>query len=207
MGTPVGLVHCMLTLLFVVVLVHGWAQDVRAPKLALRSRVDQLLHAVMALSMAAMPWVTIHAVAGGLLSGVFTVAALWFLLPADRRAGNRAAAVVHRLPRAAGMAAMAWMLRTPHTGTAHDHLHGALPASGPILLNGQEAGHLPSGSAITLSLASYLLACALWSLTRPMPTLRSAVSTARRAAAATPLRHIDDGAMALGTAVMLVLPH
>ena len=69
-------------------------------------------------------------------------------------------------------------------------------------------GDLASGgSVITLWLASCLLAYALWSLTRPMPSLRSAVSAARRAAAATPSRHVGEGAMALGTAVMLVLPH
>ena len=112
----------------------------------------------------------------------------------------------HRLPHAAGMAAMAWMLRVPHTGTspAHAH-HGA--AARPTGPGAPGAGVPLDGSVITLSLAFCLLAYGLWSLTRPMPSLRSAVSAARRAAAATPVRHVGEGAMALGTAVMLILPH
>ncbi|MFJ6087905.1 DUF5134 domain-containing protein [Streptomyces sp. NPDC092369] len=205
MSTPLVLVHCMLTLLFVGVLLHGLAQDVGMRATGFRVRVDQLLRAAMAVSMAAMPWVALGAGPAAAASGVLTAGALWFLLPLGRRVGGGTAAVAHRLPHAAGMAAMAWMLRVPHTGSAPDHLGAAAPhLAGP---DGLGAAPLNGGAAGTLSLACGLLAYALWSLSRPMPALRSAVSAARRAAAATPARHVGEGAMALGTAVMLVLPH
>nr|WP_234357150.1 hypothetical protein [Streptomyces sp. NBRC 110028] len=55
-------------------------------------------------------------------------------------------------------------------------------------------------------LAVYLLVCALRSLTRPMPWLRSAAAVAHRAAARDPYGYLRDGAMALGTAVMVLMP-
>ncbi|MEU5893335.1 DUF5134 domain-containing protein [Streptomyces sp. NPDC047461] len=202
MGRSVVLVHCLLTLLFVAVLLQGMARGVGSPRTGFGARVDRLLAAAMAASMAAMPWIDVRAGPAAVAGGVFTAGAVWFLLPV----GRRTAAMTHRLPHAAGMAAMAWMLRVPHTGTgpAHAHLGSAAHATGPGALG---AGDPLGGSVITLSLASCLLAYALWSLTRPMPSLRSAVSAARRAAAATPSQHVGEGAMALGTAVMLVLPH
>ncbi|MDQ0605368.1 hypothetical protein QF037_009713 [Streptomyces canus] len=205
MGTPVFLVHCLLTLLFVAVLLHGMAPGVGSPRTGFGARVDQLLAAAMAVSMAAMPWIDLRAGPAAVAGGVFTAGAVWFVLPVGRREASRRAAMTHRL-HAAGMAAMAWMLRVPHTGTgpAHAHLDSAAHSTGPGAL---DAGDPLGGSVITLSLASCLLAYALWSLTRPMPSLRSAVSAARRAAAATPSQHVSEGAMALGTAVMLVLPH
>ncbi|MGK3940086.1 DUF5134 domain-containing protein [Streptomyces caeruleatus] len=206
MGTPVVLVHCLLTLLFVAVLLQGPARGVGSPGTGFGVRVDRLLAAAMAVSMAAMPWIDVPAGHAAVAGGVFTAGAVWFLLPVGRRETGRTAATIHRLPHAAGMAAMAWMLRVPHTGTgpARAHLRAAAHSTGPALLG---TGVSPGGSAITLSLASCLLAYALWSLTRPMPALRSAVSAARRAAAATPARYVGEGAMALGTAVMLVMPH
>jgi len=211
MGAPVVLVHCLLTLLFVAVLVHGLVRGVgsprRSPRTGLGAGADRLLAAAMAVSMAAMPWIDVRAGPAAVAGGVFTAGTVWFLLPVGRRrlAGGTAA-MPHRLPHAVGMAAMAWMLRVPHTGTgpAHAHHGAAARPTGP----GAPGAAVPlDGSVITLSLASCLLAFALWSLTRPMPSLRSAVSVARRAAAATPSRHVTEGAMALGTAVMLVLPH
>ncbi|MDH6553765.1 hypothetical protein M2160_007865 [Streptomyces sp. SAI-117] len=206
MGTPVVLVHCLLTLLFVAVLLHAPARGVGSPRIGFGVRVDQVLAAAMAVSMAAMPWIDVRAGSAAVAGGVFTAGAVWFLLPVGRRDGGRRAAMLHRLPHAVGMAAMAWMLRVPNTGTgpAHVHLGSAAHSHGPGALG---AGVPLGSSVITLSLASCLLAYALWSLTRPMPSLRSTVSAARRAAAATPSRHVGEGAMALGTAVMLVLPH
>jgi len=206
MGTPVVLVHCLLTLLFVAVLMHGLARGAGSPRTGLGVRVDRLLAAAMAVSMAAMPWADVRAGPAAVAGGVFAAGAVWFLLPVGRREAGGTAAMTHRLPHAAGMAAMAWMLRAPHTGTgsAHPHLGSAAHSTGRGVLG---AGVPLAGSAITLSLASCLLAYALWSLTRPMPSLRSAASAARKAAAATPSRHVGEGAMALGTAVMLVLPH
>ncbi|MER7926046.1 MULTISPECIES: DUF5134 domain-containing protein [unclassified Streptomyces] len=205
MSTPLVLVHCMLTLLFVVVLLHGLARDVGMRGTGFRVRADRLLRASMALSMAAMPWIALGPGPAAAATGVFTAGAVWFLLPLGRRVGGGTAAVAHRLPHAAGMAAMVWMLRVPRTGPVHDHPGTAAPhLTGP---DGLGAAPLHGGAAGTLSLACGLLAYALWSLTRPMPALRSAVSAARRAAAATPAWHVGEGAMALGTAVMLVLPH
>jgi hypothetical protein len=60
---------------------------------------------------------------------------------------------------------------------------------------------------VTGLLTVYLLACGMRSLTRPMPALRSATAAAHRAAAKDPYGHLRDGAMALGTAVMLLMPH
>ncbi len=99
--------------------------------------------------------------------------------------------MAHRLPHAAGMAAMAWMLHGPHTAAAHEHLEAA--AAHVTAPDGLAAAPLHDGSLGTLSLACGLLAYALWSLTRPMPSLRSAASAARRAAAATPARHVGEG--------------
>ncbi|AZP14953.1 DUF5134 domain-containing protein [Streptomyces aquilus] len=203
MGTPVVLVHCLLTLLFVAVLLHGLARGVGSPRTGFGVRVDRLLAAAMAVSMAAMPWTDVRAGPAAVAGGVFTAGAVWFVLPVGRRReAEGTAAMTHRLPHAAAMAAMAWMLRVPHTGTGPAHAHRGSAAHCAL-----GAGVPLAGSAITLSLASCLLAYALWSLTRPMPSLRSAVSAARRAAAAAPSRHVSEGAMALGTAVMLVLPH
>ncbi|MFC8244756.1 DUF5134 domain-containing protein [Streptomyces chartreusis] len=206
MDAPVVLVHCLLTLLFVAVFLHGLARGVGSPRTGFGVRMDRLLAAAMAVSMAAMPWIDVRAGPAAVAGGVFAVGAVWFLLPVGRREAGRRAAMTHRLPHATGMAAMAWMLRAPHTGTgpAHAHLGPAAHSTGPGALG---TGVPLGGSVITLSLASCLLTYALWSLTRPMPSLRSAVSAARRAAAATPSRHVGEGAMALGTAVMLVLPH
>ncbi|MEV6176749.1 hypothetical protein [Streptomyces sp. NPDC052015] len=40
-----------------------------------------------------------------------------------------------------------------------------------------------------------------------MPSLRSATDAAHRAAATDPYGHSREGAMALGTALMLLMPH
>ncbi|MER7688460.1 DUF5134 domain-containing protein [Streptomyces sp. NPDC097610] len=121
MGTPVVLVHCLLTLLFVAVLLHGLARGVGSPRAGFGVRVDRLLAAAMAVSMAAMPWIDVRAGPAAVVGGVFTAGAVWFLLPVGRREAGRRAAMTHRLPHAAGMAAMAWMLRVPHTGTGPAH--------------------------------------------------------------------------------------
>ncbi|MFJ3416041.1 DUF5134 domain-containing protein [Streptomyces sp. NPDC086082] len=205
MSTPLVLVHSLLTLLFVVVLLHGLARDVGTRGTGFRVRADQLLRTAMVVAMAAMPWIDLGAGPAAAATGAFTGGALWFLLPLGRPVGGAAAAVAHRLPHAAGMAAMAWMLHGPHTAAGHDHLEAA--AAHLTAPDGPASAPLHDGSAGTPALACGLLVYALWSLTRPMPSLRSAASAARRAAAATPARHVGEGAMALGTAVMLVLPH
>lgn len=179
------LVHVLLTVLFAVVAAHALRRSLRSPGAGRRDRVDHLLHCAMALAMAAMPWSPGHALSGGTATVLCAAAALWFPLTAlHRRTPDTVAAVAARLPAAAGMAAMAWMPRAPHGRT--------VPAPATVA---------------TALLAAYLLVCAVRSLTRPMPSLRSATVTAHRAAATDPYGHSRDGAMALGTAVMLLVPH
>ncbi|MEV7141630.1 DUF5134 domain-containing protein [Streptomyces tauricus] len=173
----------MLTLLFVLVAAHELRHVTGASVPGHRDRVDHLLHAAMALAMAAMPWSLGRALPEDAMTALFAAAALWFPLAATgRRTAHRALAIADRLPYAAAMAAMVWMLRTRHDAT------------GPA-------------ATITVVLALYLLVCALRSLTRPMPALGSAGSAARYTAARSPVANICEGAMALGTAVMLLMPH
>jgi hypothetical protein len=142
----------------------------------------------MAAAMAAMPWSLGRSLSGPTSTVLFTAAAAWFPLTAiHRRTTGTAARIAARLPSAAGMAAMAWMLRTPHGRAASSH----------------EA----SAAVVSALLTVYLLVCAVRSLTLPMPSLRSVTDTAHRAAATDPYGHTRDGAMALGTAVMLLMPH
>ncbi|MFF1568222.1 DUF5134 domain-containing protein [Streptomyces sp. NPDC058293] len=180
MRTPVDVEHSLLTVLFSVVAVHALWQVLRLGGIAGRDRVDHLLHAAMAAAMAVMPWSVGHSLSGGTATLFFTAAALWFPLTAfDGRPAHAVAAIAARLPSAVGMAAMAWMLSPSH-------------------------GRDP---VVTALLTSYLLACALWSLTRPMPSLRSATDHAHGAAATDPYGPTRHGAMALGTALMLLMHH
>ncbi|WP_447035475.1 DUF5134 domain-containing protein [Streptomyces sp. DSM 118878] len=146
---------------------------------------DHFLHGVMAVAMTAMPWSLGHALSGRTATVLCAGAALWFPLSAlHRRTSGVVAVIAARLPPAAGMVAMAWMLRTPHGRT------DPTPAT-----------------VVTVLLTVYLLACAARSLTCCMPPVKSATVTAHRAAATDPYGHVRDGAMALGTAVMLIMPH
>ncbi|MFJ9123484.1 DUF5134 domain-containing protein [Streptomyces sp. NPDC102340] len=180
-------VHALLTALFVGAALYA-VRHVLAPAGPVRrGRVDHLLHAAMSLAMAAMPWgPTLPRTAQTVF---FSAAALWFAFaPVCRPGEARAAATARRLPSALGMAAMVWMLRTPH-GSHH----------APTVTAQQ------SGSLGTTALALCLLTCALRSLTRDMPVLRATSRTS--AVLPRPYGHFWDGAMALGTAVMLVMPH
>ncbi|WP_246885043.1 DUF5134 domain-containing protein [Streptomyces sp. GESEQ-4] len=177
----------MLTLLFVLVALHVLRRGVRAPGADSLDRVDHLLHFAMAAAMAIMPWSLGRSLTGRTTVVLCAAATLWFPLTAlYRRATGTVAAIAGRLPPAAGMAAMAWMSRTPH---------------------GPAAGASMTAALVTTALTVCLLGFAVRSLMRPMPALRTAAGTAHRAAAADPYGHVRDGAMALGTAVMLVLPH
>ncbi|MFM9492745.1 DUF5134 domain-containing protein [Streptomyces galilaeus] len=114
-----------------------------------------------------------------------------------------------RLPPAAGMAAMAWMSRNPPGGAASapETLASGVQAAHHTAAHGHAAAASTTATLVTAVLTVYLLACAIRSLTRPMPALRTATDTAHRAAATDPYGHVRDGAMSLGTAVMLLLPH
>ncbi|MFG2359761.1 DUF5134 domain-containing protein [Streptomyces sp. NPDC048521] len=210
MDTPVDVVHCMLTVLFALVAVHALRHGVRSPGTGRRDRVDHLLHAAMAVAMAAMPWSLGRSLSGRTMTVLFTTAALWFPLTAlRRRTADSLAALAGRLPPAAGMAAMAWMLRTSHGRAvpSHETLAGGVPATHHTVALGHAAGASVTAAVVTGLLTVYLLACGMRSLTRPMPSLRSATDAAHRAAATDPYGHLRDGAMALGTAVMLLMPH
>ncbi|MBW8699149.1 hypothetical protein MBT84_06070 [Streptomyces sp. MBT84] len=209
MDTPVDVVHVMLTMLFALVAVHALRRGVRLPGTGRRDRVDHLLHFAMAVAMAAMAWSPGRPLSGLTMTVLFTGATLWFPLTAlHRRRADTAAAIAGRLQPAAGMAAMAWMPRTPHgrAVSSHETLAGGVP----VAHHGTALGH-PAGASttvwVTSLLAVYLLACAMRSLTRPMPSLRSATDAVHRAAARDPYGHLRDGAMALGTAVMVLMPH
>ncbi|MEW1775967.1 DUF5134 domain-containing protein [Streptomyces sp. NPDC086777] len=186
-------VHCLLTVLFSVAAVRALRQGVRSPAGGCRDRVDHLLHAAMALAMAVMPWRL-----GGVLPALpqsvfFAAAALWFPWTAVRSGREgRLAATVRRLPYAVGMAAMTWMSYRAAGHQGHETMAGGLPADDDV----------------TWVLALYLLICALRSLTRDMPALRATTGTAGDCAG--PRSVYDnfwDGVTAMGTVVMLLMPH
>lgn len=181
MLTPVDVEHGLLTVLFSVVAVHALWQCLRPRGIAGRDRVDHLLHAAMAAAMAVMPGSLGRSLSDGTATLLFTAAALWFPLAAfGRRPAHAVAAIAARLPSAVGMAAMAWMLRPSH---------------------GRDT------VVVTAVLTSYLLACALWMLTRSMPSLWSHTDRAHDAAPTDPYGRTRHGAMALGTALMLLMHH
>lgn len=72
--------------------------------------------------------------------------------------------------------------------------------------HGRAADASTTATLVTVVLTVCLLGCALRSSTRPMPALRTSTDPAHRAAATDPYGYVRDGAMSLGTAVML-LPH
>lgn len=201
-------VHGMLTLLFAIVALHVLWHAIRSPGAGRRDRVDLVLHCAMAAAMAAMPWSLGPPLSGRAATVFFTAAALWFLLTA-----RTAVVFADRLTPAVGMAAMAWMSRTPSgavsvSASAQETVAAVgVPAAHHTAAHGHAADATTTATLVTVVLTVYLLGCALRSLTRPMPALRTATDHAHRAAATNPYGHVRDGAMALGTAVMMLLPH
>ncbi|MEU9149493.1 DUF5134 domain-containing protein [Streptomyces sp. NPDC048417] len=201
-------VHYMLTALFAAAAVRALRQAVLTRTRACRSRVDHLLHAVMALAMAVMPWSWGGALPELPQSLFFATAALWFPLTAVKCGQERRlSATARRLPYAVGMAAMTWM-----SYRAAGHAHQAVAEGVPTAHQAMRLSHFTGGSKadniVTGVLALYLLTCSLRSLTRDMPTLRATAGTADNP---TSLRSVCnrfwDGATAMGTAVMLLMPH
>ncbi|WP_411100909.1 DUF5134 domain-containing protein [Streptomyces sp. x-45] len=195
-------VHGMLTLLFAVVALHVLWHAVRSPGAGRRDRVDLVLHCAMAAAMAAMPWTCGPPLSGRAATVFFTAAALWFLVTA-----RTAVVFADRLTPAVGMAAMAWMSRTSPGAALETVAAAGVPAEPHTAAHGHAADASTTATLVTVVLTVYLLGCALRSLTRPMPALRTATDPAHRAAATDPYGYVRDGAMALGTAVMLLLPH
>ncbi|MER8047306.1 DUF5134 domain-containing protein [Streptomyces sp. NPDC094032] len=203
MRTPLDVEHGLLTVLFCLVAAHALWQGLRPGGAGRSERADHFLHAAMGGAMAVMPWGPGRTLSGRTAVLLFTAAAVWFLLPRPaRRTAHATAALTARLPAAAGMAAMAWMLRP-----SHGHQHAATGHFGHV------TAHPVQDTVVTTVLTSYLLGYAIWSLTRtmtpPLPAATTATAAARAHAAATtdpygPTRH---GAMALGTALMLLMPH
>ncbi|MEV7387419.1 DUF5134 domain-containing protein [Streptomyces sp. NPDC091215] len=201
-------VHCMLTALFAAAAVRALRQAVLIRTRGCRGRVDQLLHAAMALAMAVMPWSWGSALPGLPQSVFFACAALWFPLTAVRSGRERQlSATARRLPYAVGMAAMTWMSYRA-AGHSHQTMAEGVPTADPALHLGHSMGESGAGSVVTGVLALYLLTCALRSLTRGMPALRR---TAEASDTSTCLKgacnRFWDGVTALGTVVMLLLAH
>ncbi|MGW7622954.1 DUF5134 domain-containing protein [Streptomyces antimycoticus] len=120
--------HVILTVIFALAASHALRHGVRSPGTGRRERVDHLLHFVMAVAMAAMAWSPGRSLSGRTVTVLFTAAALWFPLTALH---HRTAAIAGRLQPAAGMAAMAWMLRRPHGRAvpSHETLGGGVPVA------------------------------------------------------------------------------
>jgi hypothetical protein len=166
----------------------------------------------MAVVMAVMPWSPGLPLSGRGMTLLFTAAAAWFPLTALRRraAATAVAAIAGRLPPAAGMAAMAWQSHVHHgsaIGSAvlsHETLAGGVPAAHHVATMGHAGGAAPAADVVTGLLAAYLLVQGI----RALNPLRPATTTAHPAAATDdPYGHLRDGAMALGTAVMLLMSH
>lgn len=216
MGGPADVVRCLLTALFALVASHAVLHAVRSPGTGRRDRVDHLLHIAMAVVMAVMPWSPGLPLSGRGMTLLFTAAAAWFPLTALRRraaATAGAAAIAGRLPPAAGMAAMAWQSHVHHgsaIGSAvlsHETLAGGVPAAHHVATLGHAGGAAPAADVVTGLLAAYLLVQGIRAL-NPLPPLWPAATTAHPAAATgDPYGHLRDGAMALGTAVMLLMSH
>ncbi|MBQ0850398.1 DUF5134 domain-containing protein [Streptomyces sp. BH-SS-21] len=194
-GTPAVLMpRYLLTALFTVVVAHTLWHGLRSADGAWRARVDHFLHAAMALTMAVMPWSWGRRLPVAAMTVFFVAAALWFALSvtvsSTGRSQDRATEAVSLLPHMVGMAAMAWMLHAHH-----------------LTVSGDAAGFSAAAPTVTAALALVLLGCSLRSLTQSMPPLRAVAGAVRSVPAGVPYQHVRDGAMALGAAVMLLMPH
>ncbi|MFJ5643812.1 DUF5134 domain-containing protein [Streptomyces sp. NPDC093223] len=206
-----GLVHGMLTVLFTATAVHGVHRAVAPRRAGWRERGDRLLHAAMAITMAAMPWTHGAPLPHPAGTAFFTAAAVWFPVTAVRRGhGSPVAALARSLPPATGMAAMVWMEWQRHamTGAPHENLAGPPASPHHIGAPGHTAHLSPTAQTVTAALALCLLAYALSSLTRVLPGrhIRPAPATGSIDRHA-PYEPFWDGSMALGTSIMLLLHH
>ncbi|MFF7982810.1 DUF5134 domain-containing protein [Streptomyces sp. NPDC007901] len=104
-------VYSGLTALFAAAAVRALRHALTSRRCGWCSRVDHLLHTVMALAMTVLPWHSGHALPElpQTASAFFAAAALWFPLTAGRGRRSRLTVIARRLPYSVGMAAMAWM--------------------------------------------------------------------------------------------------
>ncbi|WP_443060088.1 DUF5134 domain-containing protein [Streptomyces sp. NBC_00444] len=189
-------VCCMLTVLFVTAAVHELRHRVLPRSYGWRMRIDGLLHTIMAVAMSVMPWSWGTPVPAGTQAAFFAAAALWFPLSTlSRSHGARLIAVARSIPSAAAMAAMVWMAR-PTESSRHEDLAAHAGHS-----MGEPAGHDVGTGVLVL----YLLVCALRSLTGDMPGLRRNTRHPRTLAIKELYGHFWQGAMHLGTVVMLLV--
>jgi hypothetical protein len=193
-GTDV--VWFMLTVLFAAAAIHELRHRVLPRSSGWRTRIDGLLHTVMAVAMCVMPWSWGAWVPARAQAVFFAVAALWFPLSAlSRRRGLRLSAAARSLSSAGGMAAMTWMAcstASPGHQTPAAHAGHAMGEPAP-----HEAG--------VGMLALYLLVCALRSLTRDMPGLRRNTGNPHTPAIRELYGHFWEGVTHLGTVVMLLM--
>ncbi|MEU1184129.1 DUF5134 domain-containing protein [Streptomyces sp. NPDC005820] len=180
-------VHGTLTALFAAAAVHALRQAVLTQGSGWRGRGDSLLHTVMASAMAMMPWYGMgEGPSPGRTTFFFAAAALWFPSTAILGPrGPRRDGLLHRAPHAVGMAAMAWM---------------------PVRHGGVTDAR--TADVVTAVLTLCLLAYALRSLTRDMPTLRGAPGSV---GGSRDLGRLYDrfwqGTTAMGAAIMLLTHH
>ncbi|MGW2959299.1 DUF5134 domain-containing protein [Streptomyces sp. NPDC001220] len=203
-----GVVPYLLTGLFSAAAVRALRQGVLTRTRLFRGRVDDLLHAAMALAMTVMPWSWGGALPELPQSVFFAGAAVWFPLTAVRCGQEgRLSATARRVPYAVGMAAMTWMSYRA-AGHAHPTMAVGVPTAHQAVGLRHFTGESKADNIVTGVLALYLLTCSLRSLTRDMPTLRATTGTADNP---TSLKSVCnrfwDGATAMGTAVMLLMPH
>ncbi|MFI6360012.1 DUF5134 domain-containing protein [Streptomyces sp. NPDC050743] len=198
-------VYGMLTVLFAAVALHALRHGDLLRTFGWRGRIDQLLHAVMALAMTVMPW------GGGRVlpevqTAWFAAAAVWFPLTAVRRGQEpRPVAAASRLPHAVAMAAMAWMTHSM-ADASHEVRSRGVPEAHQAAHLAHSAGESTVGDLVTGVLASYLITSAPRSLTRDMPPLRGARDTVGSTTdTRVPHGHFWDGTMSLGTVVMLLM--
>ncbi|MEH0580658.1 MULTISPECIES: DUF5134 domain-containing protein [Streptomyces] len=179
-------VNGMLTALFAAAAVHALRQTVLTRGSGWLGRGDTLLHTVMASATAVMPWHPIgEEPPPGRTAFFFATAALWFPLTAVvSRRGRESAGLVRRSPHAIGMAAMAWM---------------------PVRHGGVTDAQ--TDDTVTGVLTLCLLAYALQSLTRDMPTLRGAPGSVGNTDLGGPCDRFWHGSTAMGTAIMLLMHH
>jgi hypothetical protein len=198
----------MLTALFATAAVRALWQGVLARTRGCRSRIDHLLHSAMALAMAVMPWSWGSALPQLPQSVFFVGAALWFPLTAVKSGQERQlSAIVRRLPYSVGIATMAWMSYRA-AGHSHQTMAEGVPTAQQATHLGHSMGESKADSVVTGVLALYLLTCSVRSLTRDMPILRGAADTTNNSTSLKgACNSFWDGAMALGTVVMLLMPH
>jgi hypothetical protein len=201
-------VDYMLTALFTAAAVRALRQGVLTRTRACRSRVDHLLHAAMALAMAVMPWSWGRALPELPQSVFFAAAALWFPLTAVNSGQERQlSATARRLPYAVGMAAMTWMSYRA-AGHSHQTMAEGVPTAHQAMHLSHSMGESKADSVATGVFALYLLTCSLRSLTRGMPALRATTETADNSTSLkSACDRFWDGATAMGTVVMLLMPH